>query len=150
MISLQPKGLSRVFSSTTVQKHQLLHPAFFMGQLSHPYVTTGEKTIALTLWTFVSKVMSLHFNTLSRFVIAFLPRSKLKFMSIKPMMLSNHFVLCCPLLYPPSIFPSIRVFSNELALCIRWPKYCSFGFSHSPFKERTKALSVTNVANIFS
>ena len=49
--------------------------AFFMVQLSHPYMTTG-KSIALTRWTFVSKVMSLLFNTLSRFVIAFLPRSK--------------------------------------------------------------------------
>ena len=49
--------------------------AFFMVQLSHPYMTTG-KTIALTVWTFVSKVMSLFFNMLSRFVIAFLPRSK--------------------------------------------------------------------------
>ena len=49
--------------------------AFFMVQLSHPYMTTG-KTIALTRWTFTSKVMSLLFNMLSRFVIAFLPRSK--------------------------------------------------------------------------
>ena len=49
--------------------------AFFMAQLSHPYMTTG-KTIALTIWTFVRKVMSLLFNILSRFVIAFLPRSK--------------------------------------------------------------------------
>ena len=53
----------------------LQHSAFFMVQFSHPYMTTG-KTIALTRWTFVSKVMSLLFNTLSRFVIAFLPRSK--------------------------------------------------------------------------
>ena len=51
------------------------HSAFFMVQLSHLYMTTG-KTIALTIWTFVGKVMSLLFNTLSRFVIAFLPRSK--------------------------------------------------------------------------
>ena len=69
-ISLQSKGLSRVFSNTTVQKHQ-----FFRVQLSHPYMITG-KTIALTIWTFVSKLMSLLFNMLSRFVIAFLPRSK--------------------------------------------------------------------------
>ena len=54
----------------------LQHPAFFMGQLSHPYMTTG-KTIALTLWTFVGKVMSLFFNILSRFVIAFLPRANI-------------------------------------------------------------------------
>ena len=53
----------------------LWHLAFFIIQLSHPYITTG-KTVALTRWTFVSKVMSLLFNTLSRFVIAFLPRSK--------------------------------------------------------------------------
>ena len=53
----------------------LQHSAFFMVQLSHPYMTTG-KTIALTRWTFVGKVMSLLFNKLSRFVIAFLPRSK--------------------------------------------------------------------------
>ena len=53
----------------------LWHSAFFMVQLSHPYMTTG-KTIALTRWTFVSKVMSLLFNMLSRFVTTFLPRSK--------------------------------------------------------------------------
>ena len=53
----------------------LLHPAFFIVQLSHPYMTTG-KTIALTRWTFVGKVMSLFFNMLSRLVSAFLPRSK--------------------------------------------------------------------------
>ena len=56
----------------------LQHSVFFMVQLSHPYMTTG-KTIALTTWTFYGKVMSLLFNTLSRFVIAFLPRSKLFF-----------------------------------------------------------------------
>ena len=58
----------------------LRHSAFFMAQLSHPYMTSG-KTIALTRWTFVSKVMSLVFNMLSRLVIAFLPRSKRLFIS---------------------------------------------------------------------
>ena len=58
------------------QKASILwHLAFFMVQFSHPYLTTG-KTIALTIWTFVDKMMSLLFNTLSRFVITFLPRSK--------------------------------------------------------------------------
>ena len=60
-ISLKSKGLSRVFSNTTVQKHLLLLSVFFIVQLSHPYMTTG-KTIALTRWTFVGKVMSLLFN----------------------------------------------------------------------------------------
>ena len=74
-ISLQSNGLSRVFSNTTVQKHQ-----FFGAQLSsqcnsHPYMNTG-KAIALTRWTFVGKVMSLRFNMLSRLVITFLPRNK--------------------------------------------------------------------------
>ena len=69
------QGTLRVFSNTTVQKHFLQQSAFFMVQLSHPYTTTG-KTIALTRWTFVGKVMSLLFNMLSRFVIAFLPRNK--------------------------------------------------------------------------
>ena len=66
---------SRVFSSTTVWKHQIFSSVFFMVQLSHPYMTTG-KSIALTIWTFVSKVMSLLFNTMSRFFIAFLRREK--------------------------------------------------------------------------
>ena len=55
----------------------------------------------------------------------------LKLMSIQLVMLSNHFILCRPLLLLPSIFASIRVFSNELALCVRWPKYWSFSISSS-------------------
>ena len=62
LISLQSKGLLRVFSNTTVQKRQF--SAFCIVQLSHPYMTTG-KTIALTIWTFVGKIMSLLFNMLS-------------------------------------------------------------------------------------
>ena len=53
----------------------------------------------------------------------------LTFMSIESVMPSNHLILCCPLLILPSIFPSIRVFSNESVLCIRWPNYWSFSFS---------------------
>ena len=75
-ISLLSKGLSRIFSNTTVQKHQIVqHSGFFIVQLSHPYMTTG-KTIALTRWTFVGNVISLLFNILSRLVITFLSRSK--------------------------------------------------------------------------
>ena len=60
-----------------------------------------------------------------------LPGSLLKLMSIMSVMPSNHLILCCPLLLPPSIIPSIRVFSNESALPIRWPKYWNFSFSIS-------------------
>ena len=71
LISLQPKGLSRVFSNTTVQKASILqHSDFFMVQFSLPHMTAG-KNIALTIQIFVGKVMSLFFNMLSRFVIAF-------------------------------------------------------------------------------
>ena len=69
LISLRSKGLSRIFSNTIVQKHQFFGAsAFFMVQLSHLYMTTG-KTIALTRWIFVGKVMSLLFNMLSSFVM---------------------------------------------------------------------------------
>ena len=68
-------------------------------------------------------------------------QSLLKLMSIESMMPSNHLILCRPLFLLPSIFPSIRVFSNELALCIRWPKYWSFSFSISPSSEYSGLVS---------
>ena len=69
------------------------------------------------------------------------PRSQPKPMSIESVMLSNHLILCHPLLHLPSIFPSIRVFSNQWALCIRWPKYWSFSFSISPSNEHPGLIS---------
>ena len=62
-------------------------------------------------------------------------------MSIESVMPSNHLILCCPLLLPPSIFPSIRVFSNESVLHIRWPKYWSFSFSINPSNEYSGLIS---------
>ena len=67
--------------------------------------------------------------------------SLLKLMSIKSVMPSNHLILCCPLLLLPSIFPGIRVFPNESALHIRWPKYWSFSFSISPSNECSGLIS---------
>ena len=67
--------------------------------------------------------------------------SLLKFTSIKLVMLSNHLILCCPPLLLPSIFPRIRIFSNESALCNRWPKYWSFNFSLSPSNEHSGLIS---------
>ena len=61
--------------------------------------------------------------------------SLLKFLSIESVMLSNHLILCCPFLLLPSVLPSTRVFSNELAFHIMWPKYWSFSFSITPFNE---------------
>ena len=67
--------------------------------------------------------------------------SLLKFMSIKSVMLSNHLLLCHLLLLLHSVFPSIRVFSNESALCTRWPKYWSFSFNISPSNEYSGLIS---------
>ena len=68
--------------------------------------------------------------------------SLLKLMSLKSLMTSNYLILCCPLLLLPLIFPSIRVFSNESVLRIRWPKYWSFSFSISPSSEYPGLISL--------
>ena len=68
-------------------------------------------------------------------------QSLLKLRSIESVLPSNHLILCFPLLFLPSVFPSIRVLSNEECLCIRWPKYWSFGFSISPSNEYSGLIS---------
>ena len=68
-------------------------------------------------------------------------QSLLKLISIELVMPSNHLILCRPLLFPPSIFPSIRVFSNESVPHIRWPKYWNFSFSISPSNEYSALIS---------
>ena len=85
----------------------------------------------VTLWTVACKASLSITNS----------QSLLKLMSIKSVMPSNYLILCCPLLLPLSIFPSIRVFSNESVLCIRWPKYWSFSFSISPSNEYSGLIS---------
>ena len=65
----------------------------------------------------------------------------LKPMSIESVMPTKHLILCCPLLFPPSIFPIIRVFSNESVLHIRWPEYWSFSFNISPSNEHSRLIS---------
>ena len=87
--------------------------------------------LLLTPWTAVYQI-SLSFTISQRL---------LKLKSIELVMPSNHLILCCPLLLPPSIFPSIRIFSSELALCIKWPKNWSFSFSISPSNEYSGWIS---------
>ena len=74
-------------------------------------------------------------------VLHHLPELAQTLMSIKSVMPSNHLILCCPLLLLPSIFPSIRLFSNESAFHIRWPKYWNFSFSISPSNEYLGLIS---------
>ena len=78
--------------------------------------------------------------------------NSLKLMSIKSVMPSSHLILCCPLLLLPTIPPSIRVFSNESALHMRWPKYWSFSFSIIPFKEHPGLISLQSkgLSRVFS
>ena len=68
-------------------------------------------------------------------------QSLLSLMSVELVMPSNRLILCHPFLLPPSVIPSIRVFSSESVLCIRWPKYCSFSFSISPSNEYSGLIS---------
>ena len=89
------------------------------------------------VWLFATPWTIAHQASLS-FTIS---QSLLQFMSIKSVMLSNHLILCYPLLLLPSIFPSIRVFWNESVLCIRWPQYWSFSFSSRPTNEYSKLIS---------
>ena len=89
------------------------------------------------VWLFVTPWIATHQASMS----ITNSQSLLKLMSIELVMPSNHLTLCCPLLLPPSIFPSIRVFSNESTLCIRWPKYWSFSFSISPSNEHPGLIS---------
>ena len=89
------------------------------------------------VWLFVTPWAAAHQASLS----ITNSQSLLKLMSIESVMPSNHLILCCPLLLLPSIFLSIRVFSNESVLCIRWRKYWSFSFSIIPSKEHPGLIS---------
>ena len=106
--------------------HQPQLPSkFIQGQQHRPFVVVVQSLSNVPF--FVTSWTVAHQAPLSSTV----SRSLLKFLSIESTMLSNHFILCRPLFHLPSIFPSIRVFSNELVFSIRWPKYWSFSFSIS-------------------
>ena len=89
------------------------------------------------VWFFVTPWTAAHHVSLS---IAN-SQSLLKLTSIELVMPSSHLILCCPLVFLPSIFPSIRVFSNESVLCIRWPEYWSLGFNISPSNKHSGLIS---------
>ena len=98
---------------------------------------TGKAVVVVHSLSHVTPRTAAH-QASSSFTIT---QSLLKLMSFESVMPSNPLVLCLPLLFLPSVFPSIRVFSNELAFCIRWPKYWSFNFSISPFNEYSGLIS---------
>ena len=103
---------------TTCHGSQLLLSCSFLSDFATPWTAAHQAPLSFTI-----------------------SQNLLKFTSIESVMPSNHLILCCPLLILPSIFPSIRVFSNESALHIRWPKYWSFSFSIRPSNEYSGLIS---------
>ena len=100
--------------------------------MQHQFSSFAQSCLAfVTPWTAACQVSLSITNSWSLF----------KLMSIKSVMPSNHLNLCYPLLLPPSIFPNIKVFSNESVLCIRWPNYRSFSFSISPSNDYSGLIS---------
>ena len=107
-------------------------------QIKTPCMCSSSSVQSLScVWLFVTPWTSARQASLS----ITNSQSLLKLMSIKSVMPSNHLIFCCPLLLPPLIFPSIRIFSNESVLHIRWPKYWSFSFSISPSNEYSRLIS---------
>ena len=123
--------LSVLFSLAYILASGLLHLMFSSLQL------LSRVRLFVTPWTAAHHASLSITNSLS----------SLKFMSIESVMPTNHLILCCPLLLLPSIFPSMRVFSNESVLHIRWPKYWSFSFSISPSSEYSALISCRENGN---
>ena len=146
---LQPTRLLYPWDSpgknTGVGGHALLHGIFQYWQVGY-LVPSGKPTEDLQFSSVQSQSHVLLFATpwtATRQASLSITNSLslLTLMSIESVMLYNHLILCHPLLLPPSIFPSIRVFSNESVLCSRWPKYWSFRFSISSSNEYSGLIS---------
>jgi len=118
--------------ASSSQQQEFFHSGPLVFKILYVVVRSPSR-----VWPFATPWTAAHQTSLS-FIIS---PSLLKLMSIESVMPSNHLILCCPLLVLPSIFPSIRVFSNESALCIRRPKYWSFGVSISPSNEYSGLIS---------
>ena len=111
----------------------ILYPATLLNSLISSVQLLSHVQLFATPWT-AARQASLSITN---------SQSLLKLMPIESVMPSNHLILCHPLLLPPSIFPKIRVFSNESVLHIRWTKYWSFSFSISPSNEYSELISFT-------
>ena len=105
--------------------------------ISNHHIQFSSIQLLGLVWLFVTPWIIAHQASLSNTN----SKSLFKFMCIKLVMPSNHLILCRPLLLLPPIYPSIRVFSSESVLCIRWPKYWSFSFSISPSNEYSRLIS---------
>ena len=135
---MQSKGLSRVFSNMTVQKHQ-----FFSAQ-------PGLLLLLLSCFSRVQLFVTPWTAALQASLSSTISWSLLRLMSTESVMRSNHLILCHPFLLLPSIFPRIGVFSNESTLHIRWPKYWSFSFSPSNEYSGLISLGLTGLISLLS
>ena len=132
-------GPSIQFTSTHIHEVHITH-----GKEVRVEEQRGSDSIQLSLVQFLScvQLFATPWTTVHQPSLSIInSQSLLKLVSIESVMPSNHLILCHPLLLLPSIFPSIRVFSNESALHIRWPKYCSFSFNISPSNEHPGLIS---------
>ena len=133
--SLPCRKKSRVMSLLLILLFETLEKDNFFPAISLQFSSVqllSRVQLFATLWT-AARQASLSITN---------SRSLLKLISIESVMPSNHFILCRPLLLPPSIFPSIRVFSNESLLPTKWPKYWSFSYNISPSSEYSGLISL--------
>ena len=135
-----PGTPTHVTSMAAVQVGGVRFPFLFGIVVSHPHVLLSAAVVVQSL-SRVRLFVTPRTAALQASLSFTVSRSLLKLMSIELMMPSNCLILCCPLLLLPSIFPQIRVFSNELALCIKWTKCWSFSFSISPSNESSGLIS---------
>ena len=144
LISLLSKGLSRVFSSTTVWKHQFCGTQPSLWSNSHIHTWLLERTIALTIWTLVGKAMSLLFKTLSRFVIALLPRSK--------PLLTSWFQLLSTVILDPEKIKSVTVSVVSPSICYEMmgPDAMILSFWMLSFKTAFSLSSIAFIKRFFS
>ena len=131
------------------QNHSALVSQMQSSPVSHPNASFPMHLILIIvvvvvvvqslshIWLFATPWITARQAPLSSII----SQSLLKFMSTESVILSNHFLLCCPVLLLPSIFPCIRIFLSESALHIRWPRYWSFSFSNSPSNEYSGFVS---------
>ena len=146
MISFQSKGLSSVFSSITIQEYQFFSTQPYLWSSSHIKHMSVQRPIGECLGPVQSlscvRLFASPWTEACQASLSFtISVSLLKDMSIESVMPFNHIILCRLLLLLPSIFLSIRVFSSELALRIRWPNYWSFSLNISPPNEYSGLIS---------
>ena len=115
----------------------MINKTVWYSHTKEDYLATVPVQSLSRVWLFVTPWTAASQASLSFANCQSLP----KLMFIESVMPSNHLILCCPLILLPSIFPSIRVFLNESALCIRWPNYWSFSFNISPSNEHPGLIS---------